>query len=157
MFKPLRATSAAFLVLCVLWPLSAVRADQRLLPLLVDLDGWQGEKPVSMDFSTTAIRDYRRGSAQLRASVIIGQVVEAMLVPAGINIKTSENHVITDTMRGMTVMNNFNTKHKFGTLTVALSKNAMFALDYKGVSEKEVLQLAEKFDWKALQAAAAAQ
>jgi hypothetical protein len=39
---------------------------------------------------------------------------------------------------------------------VALSKNAMFSQAYEGITEDEALPLADKFDWKALQATAAA-
>ena len=64
--------------------------------------------------------------------------------------------MITDTMRGMPVLKAFNSKDKSGTLIVALNKNAMFSLAYEGLSEDEALQLADKFDWKALQTAAQA-
>jgi hypothetical protein len=167
MFKPLRAISAAFLALFMLWPHFAVSADQpfqRLLPLLVDLAGWQGKKPdgMSMQMSdtsmTTATRDYERGPAQVHASVVVGQAAEGALAPiqTGMKMQTPEGHMITDTMRGMPVMRTFNTKDKSGALIVALSKNAMFNLTYEGMAEDEALQLAEKFDWKALQAAAQA-
>ena len=167
MLKPLHAISAAFLALFLLWPHSAVRADQpfqRLLPLLVDLAGWQGKKPdgMSMQMSdtsmTTATRDYERGAAQVHASVVIGQAAEGALAPiqTGMKMQTPEGHMITDTMRGMPVMKTFNTKDKSGALIVALGKNAMFSLAYEGVSEDEALQLADKFDWKALQTAAGA-
>ena len=39
---------------------------------------------------------------------------------------------------------------------VALGKDAMFSFAYEGLTEGEALPLAEKFDWKALQAAAQA-
>jgi hypothetical protein len=165
MFKPLRAISAAFLVLCMLWPHSAVTADQpfqRFLPLLVDLAGWEGKKPdgMSMQMSdtsmTTATRDYERGPAQLHASVVIGAAAEGALAPiqTGMKMQTSEGHMITDTVRGMPVLKTFNTKDKSGALVVALGKNAMFAFAYEGIAEDEALQLADKFDWKALQTAA---
>jgi hypothetical protein len=167
MFKPLRAISAAFLALFMLWPHFAVSADQpfqRLLPLLVDLAGWQGKKPdgMSMQMSdtsmTTATRDYERGTAQLHASVVIGQAAEGALAPiqTGMKMQTPEGHMITDTLRGMPVMKTFNIKDKSGALIVALAKNAMFSLAYEGLGEDEALQLADKFDWKALQAAAQA-
>ena len=165
MFKPLRVISAAFLILFVLWPHSVLRADQpfqRFLPLLVDLAGWQGKKPEGMSMQvsdasvTTATRDYERGTAQLHASVVIGQAAEGALAPiqTGIKLQTSEGHMITETMRGMPVLKTFNTKDKAGALIVALGKDAMLSLAYEGLTEGEALQLAEKFDWKALQAAA---
>ena len=80
MIGPRRAIFLGLLALSVLWPLSSVRADQafqRFLPLLVDLDGWQGKKPdgMSMEMSnmsmTSATRDYQRGAAQVHAGVVI--------------------------------------------------------------------------------------
>jgi hypothetical protein len=164
MFKPLQAISVALLILFALWPYAAVRADQpfqRFLPLLVDLSGWQGTKPDGMSMQasdasmTTATRDYERGPAQLHASVVIGQAAEGALAPiqTGMKVQTPEGHMITDTMRGMPVMKTFNTKDKSGVLIVSLNKNAMFSFAYEGISEEEALQLAEKFDWKALQTA----
>ena len=166
MFTPLRAISAC-LILFTLSPFSTVRADQpfqRFLPLLVDLSGWQGKKPdgMSMQMSdasmTTATRDYERGPSQLHASVVIGQGAEGALAPiqTGVKLQTPEGHMITDTMRGMPVLKAYNSKEKSGTLMVALDKSAMFSLAYEGLTEDEALQLAEKFDWKALQTAAQA-
>ena len=37
---------------------------------------------------------------------------------------------------------------------VALDKSAMFNFAYEGMAEDEALALADKFDWKAIQAAA---
>jgi len=37
---------------------------------------------------------------------------------------------------------------------VELSKDAVFAFSYGGLTEDEAIALAEKFDWKAMQAAA---
>jgi hypothetical protein len=167
MFTPLRTISAAFLILFTLWPLSAVRADQlyqRFLPLLVDLSGWEGKKAdgMSMQMSgasmTTATRDYERGEAQVHASVVIGQAAEGALAPiqTGMKMQTPEGHVITETMRGMSVVKIYNTPEKSGTLMVALGRNAMFSFVYEGLTEDEALPLAEKFDWKAMQSAAQA-
>jgi hypothetical protein len=41
-----------------------------------------------------------------------------------------------------------------GSLIVALDKNAMFNFVYEGLAEDDALALADKFDWKAMQAAA---
>ena len=167
MFKSRHAISAVLFALLMLWPAFSARADQsfqRFLPLLVDLSGWQGQKAdgMSMQMSdtsmTTATRDYERGPAKVHASVIIGQAAEGALAPiqTGMKMQTPEGHMITDTMRGVPVLKAYNSKDKSGTLIVALGKNAMFSLAYEGVPEEEVLQLSEKFDWKAMQAAAAA-
>ena len=162
------ALRQAILSLCVallvVWPHSPARAEQafeRLLPLLVDLDGWQGKKPdgMSMQMSkvnvTTATRAYQRGSAQVHASVLVGQAAAGALAPLqkGINLQTSDGHTVTATMHGMPVLKNAITSQKSGTLMVELGKDALFSLAYSGITEAEALELAEKFDWKAIQAA----
>ncbi len=161
------AILSILLTLSILSPLSPARADQafqRFLPLLVDLDGWQGKKPdgMSMDLPnasvTTATRDYQRGSAQAHAQVIKGQAAAGAMAPirAGMNLQTPDGHMMTTTMHGMQVLKNFTTKEKSGALIVALSNDAVFNFTYQGLSEEEAVALAEKFDWKAIQAAAAA-
>ena len=153
------------LALTALWLVSPARADQafqRFLPLFVDLDGWQGKKPDGMSMEmpnasiTTATRDYQRGSAQVHASVMMGQSAAGALAPiqSGMNVTTTEGHMLTTTMHGMQVLKSFTTAQKSGALLVALDKDAMFSFSYNGISEDEALALAEKFDWKAIQAAA---
>lgn len=152
-------------ILSVLWPLAAVAADQpfqRFIPLLVDLSGWNGKKPEGMSMvmsnaaMTTANRDYERGEAQLHATVVVGQGAEVTLAPiqAGVSIQTSEGHVISSTMRGMQVLKTYDKQQKSGSFIVSLGKDALFSLTYEGITEDDALALAEKFDWKTLQATA---
>jgi hypothetical protein len=166
MVKSRSVVFALFLALPVLWTISPVRAEpafQRLTPLLVDLDGWQGKKPdgMSMDMPngsmTTATRDYQRGPAQVHASVVVGAAAIGALTPlvTGMNINTSEGHMLTDTINGLKVLKSYTTAQKSGALMVALDKDSMFSFSYNGVAEDEALALAQKFDWKAIQAAAA--
>ena len=164
MSKLRQAILCSFVALMALSPLSSARADQafqRFIPLLIDLDGWQGKKAdgVSMEMAnasmTTAARDYTRGSAQAHATVMVGQTATGALAPiqSGVNLTTSDGHMLTATMHGMQVMKAYNTPQKSGALMVALGKEAMFSFSYNGISEDEAIALAEKFDWKALQAA----
>lgn len=167
MIKSLRALVSGLMLLLVWGPLSAVHAEQRFqrfLPLLIELDGWQGKKAdgMSMEMSnvsmTTANRDYQRGAAQVHASVMLGQAAAGAMGPLqnGMNVQTSDGHMVTSTMHGMTVMKTYNTPQQSGALMVALDKEALFTLSYKGISEDEAVALAEKFDWKAIQTAAEA-
>jgi hypothetical protein len=105
---------------------------------------------------TTATRDYERGAAKVHAIIMVGQSAEGALAPlqSGMNLQTPEGHMVTSTLRGMPVLKAFNTKDKSGNLMVGLDKNAMFNFAYEGLAEEEALALADKFDWKALQAAA---
>ena len=70
MTKSRSAIFSLLVVLHFLWSVSSARAEQafqRLLPLLIDLDGWQGQKPDGMSMEmpnasiTTATRDYQHG------------------------------------------------------------------------------------------------
>jgi hypothetical protein len=155
------------LALPVLWAAAPARADQafqRLMPLLIDLDGWQGKKPDGMSMEmpgggmTTATREYQKGSAKANAAVMTGQAAVGALAPmqARMNVTTSEGHMVTDTMQGMKVMKTYTTTQKSGALLVALDKDVMFSFSYTGLAEDEALALAQKFDWKAIQAAAKA-
>jgi hypothetical protein len=152
-------TLAALTAVC---PAQAEPAFQRLTPLLIDLDGWQGKKPdgMSMDMPsgslTTATREYQKGSVKANATVMVGATAVGALAPmvTGMNINTSEGHMLTDTMQGMKVLKSYTTAQKSGALMVQLDKDAMFSLSYTGMPEDEAIALAQKFDWKAIQAAA---
>jgi hypothetical protein len=62
--------------------------------------------------------------------------------------------MVTSTMHDMKVMKTLNIPQKSGALMVELGKDAVFAFSYGGITEDEAIALAEKFDWKAMQAAA---
>jgi len=164
MTKPGRAIFVTLMALSILWPLASAHADQafqRFLPLLIDLDGWQGKKPDGMSMEmpnnsmTSASRAYQRGSAQLHAGVVMGQAAAAAMAPlqAGMNVQTADGHMISSTVHGLPALKSFNTKQKSGAILIALGKEAIFTLSYNGIAEDEAQALAEKFDWKAIQAA----
>jgi hypothetical protein len=149
--------------LWLLQPLVA-HADQafaRFLPLFIDLDGWQGNKAdgVSMEMPgnsmTSAKRDYTRGSSQLHVSVVTGPAAAAALAPtrAGMNVETSEGHMVTTALNDFPVTKSYNIAQKSGAFLIALGPNALLTISYNGISEDDALALAGKFDWKAIQAA----
>ena len=141
---------------------SADQAFERFLPFLVDLDGWQGKKPDGMTMETagnamtTATRDYTRGASQLHAAVVTGAAAAGAMAPmqAGMTYETTEGHMITATVNGFKVMKTYNTAQKSGAFMVALGPAALLTVSYNGITEDEALPLAQKFDWKAFQAAA---
>jgi hypothetical protein len=156
---------AVLTLMLLMWPLVPALADQafqRFLPLLVELDGWQGKKPDGMSMEmqnvsmTTATRDYQRGSAQAHASVVIGQAAAGAMAPfqSGMNVQTTEGHMVSSTMNGMPVIKTFTTAQKSGSIMIQLDKDALFTFAYNGITEDEALTMAQKFDWKAIQAAA---
>jgi hypothetical protein len=68
-------------------------------------------------------------------------------------VETPDGHMISSTVHGLSALKSFNTKQKSGAILIALGKEAMFTLSYNGITEDEALALADKFDWKAIQAA----
>jgi hypothetical protein len=142
----------------------ADQAFQRFFPFLVDLDGWQGQKPdgMSMEMNDsrmiTATREYERGPARLQAQVIVGAPAEQALAAfsAVVNIETSDERISSSTIDGMQVTRTFTKKDKSGTILVALGKRGLFSLTFEGIADDDALKLAKKFDWKAIQAAALA-
>jgi len=70
------------------------------------------------------------------------------------NLQTGDGHMVTSTMHDMKVMKTYNVPQKSGALMVELSNNAVFTFSYGGITEDDGMALAEKFDWKAIQAAA---
>jgi hypothetical protein len=140
---------------------SADPAFKRLLPLLIDLDGWTGKKPdgMSMDMAnasmTTATREYQRGGAQLHAAVVIGPAAAGALgaTLSGMSVETSDGHILTATINGLKATKTYNSTQKSGAIMVALGETALFSVSYNGLTEDEALPLAQKFDWKAIQAA----
>lgn len=162
--RAIRFALAALPAAWLLWPsgASAQQAFRRFFPFLIDLDGWQGRQPdgMSMEMGNTsmltATREYERGSARLHAAVVTGPAATGALAAGrtGMNIETADGHLITTTIGGLTVIKTFNSKDKSGAIMVALGASAMFSLSYNSVTEDEVLPLAQKFDWKAIQVAA---
>lgn len=159
------ALAAATLSVAVwLLPSSAARAQQsfqRFIPLLIDLQGWKGNKPdgVSMEMPgnsmVAATREYERGEARLNAQVISGPAAQGALAAtsAGVKIETSEGRMYTSTIDGLLVTTTFTVKDKSGAILVALGPSALFTLSFNDVAEDEALTLARKFNWKAMQAA----
>jgi hypothetical protein len=142
-------------------PAYAQQAFRRFFPFLVDLDGWEGHTPdgMSMEMGNssmlTATREYRRGPARVNVGVVMGPAAVGALAAgaAGMNIETTEGHMITSTIDGFTVIRTYNIKEKSGAVMVKLAPTAMFSFSYNGLTEDEAMPLSKKFDWKGIQAA----
>jgi hypothetical protein len=146
---------------------SLARADQAFqlfLPLFIDLDGWQGKKPEGMSMAvlghsmTTATRIYDQSPAHFVVSVAIGPpaVTALAALKAPINVDTAAGHVISAPINGMPASRTYKTAQKAGAIVVGLSDDAILSFAYTGLSEDDAMALAQKFDWKAIQAAAQA-
>ena len=146
-------------------PSGVANADplfKKFTPLLVDLPGWQGAAPegLSMDMGqgamTTASRKYTKGSVHLDASLVVGIAARGALAPlaTSMQVETSEGHMIVATVDGFKALKSFQTKDSSGAIMIGLTDQAMFAVNYRGLSEDEALALAKNFDWNAMKALA---
>ena len=149
----------------IIWfsvPLVYAQGFQRFVPLLIDLDGWKGEKADGMSMQMagasmdTATRKYERGDSSIDAHVIVGPAAQGILAPvqAGIKVETSHERMSTTTIDGFVVLRTYQISDESGGVIVALSNNAAFSLTFNGITDEDALALAKKFDWKAIQAAA---
>jgi hypothetical protein len=142
-------------------PAQAQQAFQRFFPLLVELPGWQGNKPdgVAMEMPgnrmITATREYTRSGARLNAQVLVGAAAQGAAAAAGsaVKIETSEARMSTSTIDGLQVTRTYTFKDKSGAIIVVLGPAAVFMLSFNGVGDDEGLTLARRFNWKAIQAA----
>jgi hypothetical protein len=158
-----RAVRLVLAALPAAWLSTGARAQQsfqRFLPFLVELPGWKGNKPDGMAMEAagtsmvTATRNYERGAARLTASVLTGMAAQGALAAtsAGIKIETADMHISTSTVGGFQVTKSYTVSNKAGAVMVALGPAALFTLTFNNVPEDEAMGLAQKFDWKALQA-----
>jgi hypothetical protein len=152
----------AMMLICV----SGVYADsyQALYPYLVNLPGWDGKEPngVKMDMSgmkmINAAREYRQGDKKINAMVLIGNPAMAgAAVPQGMmNMETDEMKIAMTTIQGFRVHAVYNKKELSGAVTVILlpgqeGGGAIFTFSFEGLTETEAMNLAQTFDWKAIQ------
>lgn len=157
----LRLAAAALPALGVVGTTAHAQAFQRFVPFLIDLGGWQGNKPdgMAMEMANTsmitATRRYQKSPAHLEASIIIGTAAQAALAAAqtGMKIETTEGRLGTSSIIGFQVTQTYTISQKSGAILVALGPAAMFNLAFTGVTDQDALALAEKFDWKGIQAA----
>ncbi len=137
---------------------------QRVVPLLIELPGWQAEKAdgFSMDSGagamTMASRHYTKGAASMEVAVIAGEPAKAALAPISANLKieNAEGHMIVDSRDGFSFARSYNVADKSGGVIVKLADDAALNVNYKGISEDDAIDAAQKFDWKALASALAA-
>lgn len=147
----------------VLIALSAVIVQaasyETLYPCLIDLPGWEAEKPEGMKMEMSgmkminASRSYSQGDKEITAVIIIGN--QAMATPMGsegLNMETPEENLSIKKINGFLVQNVYNKKDREGTIIVYLNpqeaRAAIFSFSFEQLPENEALNLAKTFDWK---------
>jgi hypothetical protein len=162
------------LLLCGLvlsaWSLMANAADyDALKPLLADVADWTGEaaegSSMAMEGVTlvTANRHYQRGEAQsldAQLSLMPGAMAAPIQATMNMNMETDDAVITTSTIDGFLVHHNHEKAQNSGDVVVILGgddkRSAMFTMSYTGINAQEALAMAKRFDWKKMQAAAAA-
>ena len=161
MFRKAFLFGAAALLLAVA-PAAADPAFKRLIPLLIDLPGWEGAKPDGMTMETgegamtTARRKYTKSPAMIDVAVISGPMAAGAMTPilSGMKYETTEGHMIPTEIGGLRALKAWNEKDKSGALLGALDQAAVMTFSYRAISEDEAVALAQKLDWRGLAAAA---
>ena len=74
----------------------------------------------------------RAARRNFHASVVTGPAAAGALAmtKTGMNIETTEGHMISTTMNGFAVAKSYNTGQKSGAVMVALGPAAMFSVSY---------------------------
>jgi hypothetical protein len=134
------------------WP-RAVRAqqgNQRAISFLIDLPGWTGSQPSGTEEERngsrviTASRDYSSGDARLDATIMSDAASnDVQIIIDGVHRSTST----IDDFQVTTQSTPF-----YIWIGIRLGPHAIFGLLFTNVSEVEAMAIAQKFDWKGLQA-----
>ena len=127
-----------------------------LKPLLIDLKGWKAEKPEGSSMSMggmkmiNAIRNYSKGNSNINATIMISN--SAMIQGQTATTETSDAKVTSSKINGFNVIQGFNKIDKSGYVLINLAKKttegSLFMINYSGISNKEALKIAKKYNWK---------
>ncbi|HUV07015.1 MAG TPA: hypothetical protein VMX75_04745 [Spirochaetia bacterium] len=144
------------------------QSHETLFPSLVNLPGWNGDKPegVKLDMGAmkmvTASRNYTQGDKELTALIMIGNAQGGgSILPQGTSkMETDEAKVSVQTINGYQVQVVYNKKDHGGLVTVVLipgeNSGTFFNLTFEGLTEDEGMALAKRFDWNGIKAKAQA-
>jgi hypothetical protein len=162
------------LALCmlVLAPIAlSAESFDALLPLLVDLPGWQAEKPDGVDLSESgqraisATRSYTNGERTFEATILIGMQVSTVWMPnykEGLKVETPDGLMEVKKINGFLVFDVFAQEGGSGGIGVLLQDSqsksglqAVFALSYEGLSREEAMKNAQLFSWQKMKDQAA--
>lgn len=157
----LLSAMAALVPTCLLWS-SASRAQEpfeAFFPLFVELPGWKGDKPFGSTrkvapagITVTAGRAYQRGDATLLVSMGAMPMKPRLVQPPTTGtVETKERRVSLSIIDGWQVASASDFEDNAVGVHVTLA-NGYLNLSTHGVAERDLVTLARRFDWKALQA-----
>ena len=132
--------------------------SDNLKVLLIDLKGWEAEKAEGLSINMggmkmiNATRNYSNGDMNLNAIILVGSSVMIQGQTQTINIETSDTKVTTSEIDGFNVIQAFNKSENNGYIVINLGKKttegSSFMINYTGISSKEALEIAKKYDWE---------
>ncbi len=142
---------------------NSVFAGDSLKGLLINLKGWQGEdaQTMSMDMNgvkmTNAVRTYEKGGKTIAATIMVTSRQMGMASFQQMSMTQGNIKIESKEINGFKVLNTHDGNENSGSLTVLLGESqnnsAIFSMAYEGLSNKDNLSMAKKFDWKAMKKA----
>ena len=159
---------AALSALALVFP--AFQADaagyDALLPLLVDLPGWEAEPADGADASAegmravTVYRTYESGDRTFEVNLLIGLQAGMTWMPDyqdGYRMETPEGLLEVKKIAGFLVYYMFESVSNSGGIVVQLQdaasepdSGAVFAVSFEGLPLEEALRTAQRFSWAKL-------
>lgn len=153
------------LFLCFLLTVTGLcEKPEDLVPLLIDLEGWEGDEAEVSDVSfqnfrgISVRREYQRDEQTLDASIVIGYQAAGMWNPMyydGFKMEAGDAILDVKKIDDFFVFHSYQKPDKSGMCIVLLQKTsqqersgAVFAFSYEGMNDSEGRELTKKFDWK---------
>jgi hypothetical protein len=165
-FMNRRGSILAALVLLVPALAGYAAGYEALLPLLVDLPGWQAEEANGADSTfegvraVTAYRMYESGDRRWEANILIGTQASMTWMPDykdGFKMETPEGVMEVKKINGFLVFYMFEAGDSSGGIAVLLQDpsgdsggGAVFAVSFEGLSLDEALKTVQRFNWAAM-------
>jgi hypothetical protein len=134
-----------------------------LLPLMVDLPGWEAEKAVGADMSATgtqavmATRSYTKEKGSFEAAILIGMQAAGAWTPQyqeGFKMETPEGRMEVRRINGFLVFSAFSQADASGGILVLLQEAggktgvpSVFSVTFEGLPLEEALRTAQQFSW----------
>jgi hypothetical protein len=142
-----------------------------LLPLLVDLGGWEAEAAEGVDLAmagmkgVTVVREYTSGDKEMSVSLLTGAqagITWASEYKEGFKLESTEGSMEVRKIGGFLVYHVYDKDDASGGFVVLLleaaadkpESGAVFVLSFEGMPLDDALKLAQKFDWKKMKDAA---
>jgi hypothetical protein len=142
-----------------------------LLPLMVDLPGWEAEAADGADASAsgmhavTVYRSYQSDDRTFDVNVLIGTQASSTWMPAykeGYKAETPEGIVEVKKINGFLVFSAFENEGGSGGIVVlqldaasSSDTGAVLSISFEGLAREEALKLAQRFNWAKMKEQAA--